>query len=273
MSPQDSNHPSPQEADSQESYMEQRLLPPAAHLMSVHFRQEEELAKEWDPSSIIAYAIGDKPQPDEDALVESVERVIKFLLPPTTDISITPIHASEKQTARWNFPWRIAFHDPNDGERAIVAVVTDLDLDDSDESCERVYESMAATIRRSSELHDFVREHRDLYPLDAPVARIIEHMACSLNVTPYPSGPTAFNPDASHTFVVHIPPTTANIEGTKKMVEILNEKGVRTPHGWGDLDDATLPILCMRCFAMDHPAEECKVDGRGYVGMRSDMIR
>ncbi|KAF9042860.1 hypothetical protein BDZ89DRAFT_1128451 [Hymenopellis radicata] len=273
---------------SEDDLKPRRHLPPAAHMMNVDDRQVLMFQDMKDTDLIIAYAMGGtRPQPDEGELYRGVKRALESLIPFTPDITITLLRPSFNPDARWNFParraiitglrgveraalidadvlpqddvfpWQLAFHDPGDGVRTIVAVVTDLSLDDSDESCEQIYDTMANKIRNASEVKGFVEANRDLYPADATTTAILDHICSSLNVSPVPSGPTIFNPDASHSFIVHIPPTTADIAATKEMVLMLNEIGIRVPHGWGDADDAYLHVLCTTCFGIDHLKAEC----------------
>ncbi|KAF9022112.1 hypothetical protein BDZ89DRAFT_1070948, partial [Hymenopellis radicata] len=272
----------------EDRYKPRRHLPPAAHMMNVDDRQMHILQEVNDTNLIIAYAMGgSRPQPDESELYHGVARALESLIPSTTDVAIIVLRPSHNDNARWNFPakvaiitgldegskaalvdadvlphdnqfpWHLAFHDPGDGTRTIVAAVTDLSLDESVEACEYVYDKVASTIRRSVGIRKFVEANRDLYPIDAPTEAIIEHMCSSLNVTPFPTGPTIFNPETSHTFIVHIPPTTADIAATKEMVLMLNEIGIRVPHGWGDQDDAYLHVLCTTCFGIDHQEADC----------------
>ncbi|KAF9019075.1 hypothetical protein BDZ89DRAFT_1139589 [Hymenopellis radicata] len=250
---------------SEDDLKPRRHLPPAAHMMNVDDRQVLVFQDMKDTDLIIAYAMGGtRPQPDEGELYRGVKRALESLIPftptspsPYSDRASTQMLVGISQHDDDVFPWQLAFHDPGDGVRTIVAVVTDLSLDDSDESCEQIYDTMANKIRNASEVKGFVEANRDLYPADATTTAILDHICSSLNVSPVPSGPTIFNPDASHSFIVHIPPTTADIAATKEMVLMLNEIGIRVPHGWGDADDAYLHVLCTTCFGIDHLKAEC----------------
>ncbi|KAF9025577.1 hypothetical protein BDZ89DRAFT_1068222 [Hymenopellis radicata] len=284
--------PTPTHPPSEEYHKTRRHLPPAAHLMNVDEKQMLIFGDMKETDLIIAYAMGGiRPQPDEDELYRGVKRALESLIPSTPNTAITMLRPSHNEDARWNFPvrraiitglqsaekvalieadvlpqtsqfpWQLAFHDPGDGVRTIVAVVTDLSLDESVESCEKVYDMVAGAIRRSGRVREFVEANRDLYPPDASTMAIIEHMCSSLDVSPHLTGPTIFNLDTSHSFIVHIPPTTADIVATKEMVLMLNEMGIRIPHGWGDADDAYMHVLCRTCFGMDHLAEDCRCRG------------